>query len=227
MEDPVVVCYYSSSLVEWATWALSVPLFISGVLSIIGWFFGVFSLACYGGFLFTMNSFFLAIQAGLHMEFEDPMCPGHIMPGPPCITAFFVSSIATMMICYYLLQWKRPGSVYILFMIFIIAAPPFVLIWFGYFSFWDVFIMVYLGIFITLIYFWFYLMYVLPEMQFMFSNSVVRWFQYTDRMYMTKNQIDLAEEDLLVTKLLLAQEEKKRQEREKQEKVHLPEWGTG
>jgi len=85
--------------------------------------------------------------------------------------------------------------------------------------------MIYTGVFTTLIFFWFMLMYVLPEMHFMFSNSVIRWFQYGDRMYMTKKQILLTEQDLLVTKLL-EDRETERQEIEKGHKINLLEWGT-
>lgn len=227
MTDSVVFCYYSNTAVSMAVWAVSVPLFISGILSFIGWFVGVLTIFWYGMFLFTINSFLLAMQAGMHMEFEDPMCAGHIMPGPPCITSFYITSILTMMICYYILLWKRPGSVYLLFMIFVIPVPPFVLMWFGYASIWDVFIMAYTGIFFTMIFFWFMVMYVLPDMQFMFSNSVTRWFQYTDRMFLTEEQVKLGEQDLLVTKLLHEKElerEEKRKRSELQPKVSLPEW---
>lgn len=229
MADSVVVCYHSNSMINMAIWALSVPLLISGTLSFIGWFVGVLTIFWYGMFLFTIDSFLLAMQAGMHMEFEDPLCAGHIMLGPPCITAFYVTSIFTMMICYYTLVWKRPGSIYLLFMTFLVLGPPFVLIWFGYFSIWDVFIMAYAGIFFTLIFFWFMVMYVLPDMQFMFSNSVTRWFQYTDKMFLTKEQIKLGKQDLLVTKLLHELElkkEKERQQSKTQIRVTLPEWET-
>jgi len=224
MEDAgVIVCHYNSSLIQAATYALSAPILISGTLSLIGWMFGVFTLACYGGFLFTTNFLLLALQSGIHQEYPDPLCPGLIMAGPPNIIAYYTSSLATLMVCYYILLWKRPGAIRAFFGIFVFFLPPLITVWFFGFGFWDTFIMVVTGISFTVTFFWFMLMYIFPEMPYMFSNSVVGWFQYTDHMFLTKEQQLEAERDLLVRDLLLQRDEEEQRVKE-QQKIKLAEW---
>lgn len=224
MSGEVVVCHYSSTMVQWALDVIALPYLISGMLTVIGAIFGVFTLACYGAFLFFWNTILTAIQAGLNEPYPDPMCPGHVMPGPPCIVAFYVSSVATWVICYYLLKWKRPGAMYVPFMIAFFFLPPLILIWFGYFGFWDVFVMVVTGVVTTLIFFWFMLGYILPDLEYIIGNSVIRWFEYGDIIYMTKKQREAEQRDLLVTTLLRRREQLRKEREDRAVRVILPEW---
>ena len=227
MSSTIVVCYYDGMVAQMVSYILLFPMAVSLIISALGWMVGTFTLVCYGSFLFVMNSIIGAAQSGMHMEYMDPMCPERILPSPPCMAAFYIASLVTFFICSFVYFRRRPSFLYIIVALIGILLIPFCLVWFQYFSFWDVFIMMYIGILTTIIFFFFMFTFVFPEMHYMFSNSIIRWFEYGDRKYMTKTQILLREQDLLVTKLL----EEKEKQRVAKTKLHnkstfrLPEWG--
>lgn len=183
-------CFYVDVGSTSVAWTQVLPTLITLSLTINGWrkrgheFFPTL----FGFYLHVWQIALWVFQVHFNMIRPHPYCAQYETYVFPSQEAFYAAALAFFIVSYGVL-WKYPLSWLTWALLWLlVVAPPFILLFFLYNTWWELLFSLLLGAVVTFLFVLVIRVYITPQLPYILLHNPMRWMGYIDTICMNRNE---------------------------------------